>query len=209
MVLIIISLGLPIAYATLTKPDDVANGNGRHFVDLSPATLMIFAIYVLIGPRFLLTSWLYLSTTYREDNPRNLRILPDAIGIFLTGVIIGVQSCYASEKSMPDFFQIFCLVLLIDVVSSLGSVGLNWQAVKGEGLPQELFWIGNNVVFGILTFVTLLKSPSFDPASSTVRSLMAYAFLNCAVSFVISWFGYFRAKRDASKRMDHNPVAPT
>jgi len=207
MVLIIISLGLPIAYNHLAKPDDVAQGHGLHFFQLSPASLLLFAIYVFIGTRFLLTSWLYLSTTYRDDNPRKLRILPDAIGIFLTGVIIGVQSCYASEKSMPDFFQIFSLVLLIDVVFSLASVAMNWQAVKGEGLFQELCWIGNNVVFGALTFIAVSKAPSFDPTDSTAHSLMAYALLNCLISFVISWFGYFRAKREASKRPDHDLMA--
>jgi hypothetical protein len=102
---------------------------------------------------------------------------------------------------MPDFFQIFCLVLLIDVVSSIVSVGMNWQAVKGEGLHQELFWIGNNVVFGIATFVAVQEFP-LRP-----YLVMTLAFLNCAVSFGISWFGYFRSKRLASKRSDHDLMA--
>jgi hypothetical protein len=207
MVLIMISLGLPIAYTHLAKPDKVAEGDGLHFFHLSPTSLVIFAIYVFIGTRFLLTSWLYLSTTYRDDNPRKLRILPDAIGIFLIGVLIGVQSCYASEKSMTDFFMLFCLVLIIDVVSSIASVGMNWQAIKGEGLYQELCWIGNNAIFGTLTFIAVPKSPPFYLADSTAHLLMAYALLNCAISFLISWFGYFRAQRIPSKHGDHDLVA--
>jgi hypothetical protein len=207
MVLIIISLGLPFAFTHLAKPDDVAQGRGLHFFQLSPTSLVIFAIYVLIGTRFLLTSWLYLSTTYRDDNPRKLRILPDAIGILLTGVLIGVQSCYASEKSMTDFFMLFCLVLLIDVVASLVSVRMNWEAVKGDGLWQELCWIGNNVFFGTLAFVAVPTSYPFPLSDSTAHLLMAYALLNCAISFLISWFGYFRAKRVPSKRLGHDLVA--
>ena len=208
MVLIIISRGLPNAYTILTKSDDKVvhfvaaacptRGEACHVV--SSSSLLIFAIYVLIGTRFLLTSWLYLSTTYRDDNPKKLRILPDAIGIFLTGVFIGVQSSYASEQWMTDFFLLFCLVLLIDVVFSVASVGMNWQAVKGEGLPQELCWVGNNFVFGIAAFITLVRSAPVRPDSSSAYALMLFAFLNCAISFGISWFGYFRAQRAAPKR---------
>jgi hypothetical protein len=90
MVLIIISLGFPNAYTHLAKPDDIAKGSGLHFFELSPDSRLIFALYVLIGTRFLLTSWLYLSTTYRDDNPKKLRILPDAMGIFLVGIMVGV-----------------------------------------------------------------------------------------------------------------------
>ena len=207
MVLIVISLGLPNAYTFLAKPDDVARGSGLHFFELSLNSRLIFAIYVLIGTRFLLTSWLYLSTMYRDDNPKKLRILPDAMGIFLVGIMVGVQSCYASQNSMSDFFQIFCLVLWIDVAFSLASVAVNWQAVKDEGLRQELCWLGNNVLFGTLTAVAVSQSPRFGPTSSTAHLLIACALLNCATSFVISWFGYFRSRRAPSNRSAHDLVA--
>jgi hypothetical protein len=214
MVLIIISLGFSNAYTIVSKSDDkvlhffsATCETGAKCHHVSGDSLLMFAIYVLIGTRFLLTSWLYLSTTYRDDNPKKLRILPDAIGIFLTGVFIGVQSSYASAQWIPDFFMLFCLILLIDVVSSLASLGMNWRAVKHEGLAQEIAWIGNNFAFGIATFVAVLKSPPFDPIGSGAHLLMPFALLNCAISFGISWFGYFRAKRVAPKRLDHDLVA--
>jgi hypothetical protein len=208
MVLIIISLGFSTAYTLLSKPDE----KGLHFFSLlcsradtpchvDSSSLSIFAIYVFIGTRFLLTSWLYLSSTYRDDNPKKLRILPDAIGIFLTGVFIGVQSAYASVQWMSDFFMLFCLVLLIDVVFSIASVVINWEAVRGEGLRQELLWIGNNVVFGI-AIMFALREPAPSPPV-----LMALAFLNCTVSFGISWFWYFRSQRPASTHADHDLMA--
>jgi hypothetical protein len=207
MVLIIVSLGLPFAYTHLAKPDKVAEGNGPHLFQLSHTSLVIFLIYVLIGARFLLTSWLYLCTTYREDNPRKLRILPDAIGIFVTGVLIGVQSCYASEKSMIDFFMLFCIALLFDVLCSTASLVTNWQAIKGEGLYQEMCWIANNLLFGMLTLFALPKSSPFNLADSTAQFLIVFAILNCLVSFVIAWFGYFRPKRLPSKHSGHGLVA--
>ena len=41
----------------------------------------------------------------------------------------------------------------------------------------------------------------------TVHLLMAYALLNCAISFVMFWFGYFRSKWVPSQRLGHEVAA--
>jgi hypothetical protein len=207
MVLVIISLGFSNAFMILAKPAEknlhLFSAACRAETESCPVvqydSRLIFAIYVLIGTRFLLTSWVYLSTTYRDDNPKTLRILPDAIGIFLTGILIGVQSSYASADWMPDFFLLFLLVLLVDVISSVASIIMNLQAVKDEGLSQELWWIGNNFVFGIATFAVLIVHLPYDPTRWPAGLLMSIAFLNCAISLGVTWRGYFRAKRVPSK----------
>jgi hypothetical protein len=205
MVLVIISLGFSNAFLVLVKPDDKvlhlfnaacgAEPKGCPLVQWD--NLLIFLLYILVGTRFLLTNWLYLSTTYRDNNRNKLHISPDAIGIFLTGVLIGMQSSYASPGWMPDFFLVFSLVLLADTVASIVSIGLNWQVVKHEGLRQELWWTGNNLFFCVATSVLLVSHPPYNSTSWPGVLLMVVAFLNSLISLVITWLGYFRTNRVA------------
>lgn len=206
MVLIIISLGFANAFAILATPGDTAV-KGPHLLDKMCAmaaggctgfawdSLLIFTVYVLVGARFLLTNWLYLSAAYPDDNAKDMKILPDALGIFLTGLVIGVQSSYASAtspKTIADFFLLFCLVLGIDVVFSIGSIRLNRAVLKDGDLAQECLWAGNNVVFGIASFTLVLSMFPFDASSGTTWLLTLLALLNCMVSLAITYHGYFR-----------------
>jgi hypothetical protein len=217
MVLLVISLGFTNAFGILlAKPDNDPEAAIPHLFCRAcvaafreacgaPAgsctavtwpSFLIFSIYILFGTRFLLTSWLYLSTTYRdEDNPRRLRILPDAIGIFLTGVVIGLQSYYASVAFMSDFFLMVCLVLFVDVVSSAASIAVNRKAVEREGLRRELLWVANNMLCGVAMFILVLKYLHYGQLNWSVSLLVFLAFLNSLLSFLITYFGYFRAKR--------------
>ncbi|HXZ00628.1 MAG TPA: hypothetical protein VEI03_11545 [Stellaceae bacterium] len=209
MVLVIISLGFANAVQILAEPGKTAE-NGPHVVEwiCLPANkschgfalddLLIFAIYVLVGARFLLTNWLYLSTTYREDSPKDLKILPDAIGIFLTGVVIGVQSSYVTAKSgspIADFFLLFCLILSVDGVFSVISLAVNCSVLDYDDRAQEWRWLRNNVFFGILSLALVFWRPPLEPSSWRVYALIFLAFLNCLMSFHATYRGYFEPTR--------------
>ena len=207
-VLIVISLGFSNAFTILSRPLMGADGLSHLFTHQGCAACslikreswLIFAIYTLIGARFLLTNWLYISTTYRDDNPKQLRIIPDAVGIFLTSIFIGIQSSYASADFMTDFFEIFCVILAVDVVSSFASIGMNRRQLIGDGLCQELLWVGNNLILGVASVGWILAYPPHDRTDRSVWPLMGLAFLNCAISFGITWYWYFRAGRAVWQR---------
>lgn len=197
MVLVVISLGFSNAFTNLSKQPPLLP---------SGLSLEIFVIYILIGTRFLLTSWLYLSTTYRDtpnsdEHLKKLNIEPDAVGISLTGILIGVQSSYATVDNLRYFFCLFCLVLFVDVVSSAISLAINREVAKDKGLRHELYWILNNAVLGAAMFVVIVMYVPLDPGAVfapsgwPVVALMIAASLNCLISLGISWCGYFRPQR--------------
>jgi hypothetical protein len=192
MVLVVISRGFSNAFVILVKPHDevlhlfnaACGAEPKGCPQVQLCNLAIFLLYIL-----LLTNWLYLSITYRDNNPKKLWILPDAIGIFLTGLLIGVQSSYASADLKPDFYFVFSLVLLVDAAASIFSIRMNWEAVRGEGLCQELLWVGNNLVFGAWILVLVVSKD--NSTGWPDAQLMAFAYLNSAISLLITW-GYFR-----------------
>lgn len=210
MVLVVISLGFAKAFDLfLTTPETSATVRetrrllaqclqGSVPCPVTPIAFLVFCVYLLFGTRFLLTSWLYLSTTYRDDNMSNPQILPDAIGISMTGVVIGMQSYYASEVTIADFFLMICVVLFIDVVSSVISVAVNKEAVEGEGLGRECLWICNNLIFGVAMFAVLANS-KYQPAPPCSQILIILACVNSLLSFGIAWNGYFRVHRYSTK----------
>jgi hypothetical protein len=196
-VLIIISLGFSSAFGILTKAvaDKLPHIYSHVCFVYDPtcqgfnlANLLVFAIYVLVGTRFLLTNWLYLTATYQNDNNKELVMWPDAVGTSLTGILIAIQSSYAAWVTVSDFFWWFLAILGIDVFFSVISLAVHWRTPGSKDWRREGLSMANNVIFGLLSLRVLVSSRDSG-------WLIFIAFLNSMVSFAISYRGYFRTWR--------------
>lgn len=161
------------------------------------ASLPLFAIYILVGTRFVLVNWIYLSTLYGEasGSARQPRIAPDAVSIFLTGIGIGLLSYYCSAGLSYGFFVLLAAILLIDALCSLASLSVNRESMDEADRRSAIVWLANNLGFGLacLGLVLRLDWPT-PPGAGAYRLLMALAALNCAVSLANAYAGYLAAK---------------
>lgn len=148
-VVIIISLGLANAFTLFATQET-----------FELAHVLSFAIYLLVGLRFLAANLLYLAYQYGREVQHPKRIYADAFGMVITGVVIGLQGSYVTSihDSAPNasarFYFCLLIILLVDAVFSIWSHAIN--AMEGErfldrGIAScDVRWVLNNVVFAVI-----------------------------------------------------------
>ncbi len=161
-VVIIISLGLANAFTLFATQET-----------FEPAYVLSFGIYLLVGLRFLAANLLYLAYQYGREVQHPKRIYPDAIGMVVTGIVIGLQGSYvtsahaAAPHASFRFYVCLLIILAADAVFSVWSHALN--APDGEKFLDRGFkscdvrWVANNFVFA-LVIGALLWCSGLPPA---------------------------------------------
>src|SRR6516164_6840152 len=128
--LIVVSLGLTNAFSILANPPGTDDTAGKvivrivqqcpaaaplssHCMTISWANGLICLIYILVCTRFLLSHWLFMSDVYtrRASTAPRRHLRFEAMGVFLTGILLGVQSSYAAENTLYDFVVLFTAIL--------------------------------------------------------------------------------------------------
>jgi hypothetical protein len=143
-------------------------------------SILAFAIYVLVGLRFLAANLLYLAYEYpqpsNEPAPPNApaqpppkKIYADACGMIVTGIVIGLAGSYVTEPPVPDhcamppcdapysaslrFYLCLLVILAADFGGSLWSHWVNRDKSK-KFWPSlkscDVRWILNNLIFGAI-----------------------------------------------------------
>jgi hypothetical protein len=210
--LIVISLGLTNAFAILASPpgaDDAvgkvivrifqqctpSSSNSSHCANISLGNLFICVIYIMICTRFLLSHWLFLSNVYARQAStgprRHIRI--EAFGVFLTGILLGMQSSYAAVNTLYDFVALFAIILLIDSFVSFLSVVTFPTSLSLNDKLETVYWTVNNVFFCFLCGLVLWyigRSREPDLKSFFYWLLIALVLANCAISLCITLYNY-------------------
>src|SRR5713226_9285428 len=126
-----------------------------------------------------------------------LWILPDVAGAFLTGVFIGVQSNFV-DNDAQGFFWWFFAILAVDSVCSMLSLLANGKTLNADDSRNAKLWVGNNVVFAAVILTSLISLGSVGHGSE--GWFAGLAMLNCGVSTVISYHGYFHTTRKLERK---------
>jgi hypothetical protein len=202
----------PIGYVAMPSALDHlgdANGGVRENV-------IIFLIFIVVGTRFLVVNWLYLTATYGESNglERQPSIIFDAIGVFLTGIGVGVLGFYATITLVHDFFVLLIAILLFDATASGLSLMKNRKLLHVDDKKKVKLWTLNNAVVGLISILVIWGAPRSEVDNFRYYALMAFAVSNCLVSVSIAYFAFFSSaakqrRNDVQMKREAMRPAPT
>ena len=187
---IIVSLGLASAFMIL--------GNLTRRID--QWDLIILFIYSLICTRFLLGNWLYLSNLseiYKNPKTSSLRphIRCDAAGLFITGIVLGLQGNYAGvDEKFDPFFLTFMIILLVNVIAWFASFFENRKWLSADTKYYMKYYIKFSIIndgffFLFFIFIIFLSRVNPDPK---FYLYLGGALLNSIFSLRITIRGYFK-----------------
>jgi hypothetical protein len=190
--IIVIVAGLAITNSIIT----VLSKNGLHTIsNLDFNSILLFSIFLINVIRFHHGNVRHLDTTYKEElGKANITHKPvgssgktalDFFVIFIQSILFAWMSFLLKEPT--EFFGLFTLVLLIDILWYLTVHGM---AKDKESFQHQKRWTINNVLSLLLLFVIFLIADKIGIVWFTYASGIV-AGGNAFVDFWISWSFYF------------------